>query len=100
MLKISAVALFDSFQHNEPLANKAFLGKAIEVTGKIVNVKTNNIGQTVVYLQSHDPMFGINCTFKNAVYSIQKNDIIIFKGICTGYLDDVILNNGQLINKH
>ncbi len=98
-IKISAIALFDSFRNNEKNADSLFLNKAVEVTGKVTNVKTNNAGQTVVYLQSHDPLFGINCTFVHAPGSIQKNMEIVFKGICTGYLDDVILNNGELINK-
>jgi len=49
-IRISAIALFDSFYHNEKVATNSFLNKAIEVTGKIITVKTNNAGQTVVYL--------------------------------------------------
>jgi hypothetical protein len=98
-IAITAMALFDSFYHNEKIANNSFLNKTIEVTGKVTNVKTNSAGETVVYLQSSDPIFGINCTFKKAVDSIKKDQLIVFKGICTGYLDDVILNNGELVSK-
>jgi hypothetical protein len=97
-IQITAVAIYDSFADNEKAANTAFLNKAIEVTGKVTSVKQNQAGNTVVYLQSSDPVFGVNCTFKQSPGKIAKGDIITFKGICTGYLSDVILNQGVLIN--
>ncbi len=96
-IHITAVAIFDSFTNNEQTANMQFLNKAIEVTGKVSNVKTNQAGQTVVYLQSSDPVFGVNCTFKQNPGAINKGSTITFKGICTGYLSDVILNEGMII---
>ena len=96
-IKITAVAIFDSFANNEQAANISFLNKAVEVTGKVTKVKTNQAGNTVVYLQSHDTVFGVNCTFKQNPGTIKKGDSITFKGICTGYLSDVVLNEGILI---
>ncbi|MEO8713043.1 MAG: hypothetical protein ABI405_13010, partial [Parafilimonas sp.] len=96
-IKITAVAIFDSFSYNENAANTLFINKAIEVTGKVSEVKKNQAGQTVVYLQSSDPVFGVNCTFKQDPGIIEKGSTITFKGICTGYLSDVILNEGIII---
>jgi hypothetical protein len=96
-IQITAVAIFDSFSNNEQAANTRFLNKAIEVTGKVSDVKKNQAGETVVYLQSDDPVFGVNCTFKNDPGAIEKGNTITFKGICTGYLSDVILNEGVMI---
>jgi hypothetical protein len=96
-VQITAVAIFDSFSNNEQAANTRFLNKAIEVTGKVSNVKKNQAGETVVYLQSDDPVFGVNCTFKNDPGAIENGSTITFKGICTGYLSDVILNEGVMI---
>jgi hypothetical protein len=96
-IKITAVAIFDSFNTNEQSANAHFLNKAVEVTGKVSEVKKNQAGQTVVYLQSSDPMFGVNCTFKQDPGTVNKGSTITFKGICTGYLSDVILNEGIII---
>ena len=96
-IRITAVAIFDSFENNEQAANVSFLNKAVEVTGKVSNVKTNQAGNTVVYLQSNDPVFGVNCTFKQAPKKITKGETITFKGVCTGYLSDVVLNQGVLI---
>jgi len=96
-IKISAVAIFDSFNNDETSANKLFLNKAIEVTGMVNAVKKNQAGQTVVLLKSNDPMFGVNCTFKKDPGTINTNSTITFKGICTGYLSDVVLNEGIIV---
>jgi len=96
-IKITSTAIFDSFNNNEQAANASFLNKAIEVTGKVSDVKKNQAGETVVYLQSDDPVFGVNCTFKQDPGTISKGSTITFKGICTGYLSDVIINEGILI---
>lgn len=96
-IQITAVAIFDSFSTNEQSANAHYLNKAIEVSGKVADVKTNQSGETVVYLQSSDPVFGVNCTFKQSPGTIEKGSAITFKGICTGYLSDVIINQGIII---
>ena len=96
-IRVTAIAIFDSFTNNEAAANAAFLNKAIEVTGKVTDVKKNQAGETVVYLQSSDPMFGVNCTFKQDPDTITKGSTITFKGICTGYLSDVVINEGILV---
>jgi hypothetical protein len=96
-ITITAVAIFDSFSKNEQAANISFLNKAVEVTGIVTSVKTNQAGNTVVYLQSGDPVFGVNCTFKQKPRTIKKGEHITFKGVCTGYLSDVVLNEGVLV---
>jgi hypothetical protein len=96
-IQITAVAIFDSFSNNEQSANTQFLNKAIEVTGKVSDVKKNQAGETVVYLQSDDPIYGVNCTFRQDPGLITKGSTITFKGICTGYLSDVVINEGIMV---
>ena len=60
-------------------------------------IQKNQAGKTVVFLQSDDPVYGVNCTFKKDPGTIDNNSIITFKGICTGYLSDVIINEGILV---
>lgn len=96
-IQITAVAIFDSFANNEQSANEHFLNKAIQVTGTVNDVKKNQAGETVVYLQSSDPVFGVNCTFKTDPGVIEKGSTITFKGICTGFLSDVVLTGGIMV---
>jgi len=96
-MEITAMAIFDSFTVNENRATKLYLSKAIQVTGEVTDIKTNQAGETVVYLKSNDPVFGVNCTFKENPGNITKGSTITFKGICTGFNSDVIINRGVII---
>lgn len=96
-LKVSAVEIFAAYMNDEAAADKLYLNKAIEVTGVVSDVKKNQEGKTVIYLQTEDPVFGINCTFKEEPGSISKGSTVTFKGICTGLLSDVIINQGVLV---
>lgn len=96
---IAAVAIFDSFTMNETKANELYLNKAIQVTGEVSEFKKNQDGKAVVYLKSTDPVFGVNCTFKEDPGPLEKGTTITFKGICTGYLSDVIINQGIIVRE-
>lgn len=98
-ISTTATAIFDSFSVNTNRANQLFLNKAIEVTGEVSEFKTNQAGQAVVYLKTSDPIFGVNCTFKENPGSLSKGTTITFKGICTGFLEDVVINQGVIVNK-
>lgn len=98
-LEISASAIFDSFATNEKNAYALYLNKAIQVTGEVSEIKMNQEKETVIYLKTSDPIFGVNCTFKQNPTEIKKGDIITFKGVCTGYTSDVVLKNGLLVKK-
>ena len=98
-IKITAEAIFDSFTVNENRANQAYLNKAIEVSGIVTDIKKNQEGKAVVYLKTSDPLFGVNCTFKENPDSVIPGSSITFKGICTGYISDVVINQGIIVKK-
>jgi hypothetical protein len=89
-IEVTAQALFDAYGKNEQEANTLYLDKAIVVKGEVASVKTNQEGKTVVVLKTSDPMFGVQCTMKEAA-SLQPGQQVALKGICTGYLMDVVL---------
>ena len=98
-LALSAQNLYDSFSINEDEANKKYLDKAIELTGEVANVSTNQDGQVVTDFKTSDPLFFINCTFKTNPGELKPGQTITFKGICTGYIPDanVVINEGVLV---
>jgi hypothetical protein len=96
-IQITAAGIFDSFTVNENRANALFLNKAIQVTGEVTEIKNNQAGETVIYLKSNDPLFGVNCTFKENPGALTKGSTITFKGVCTGFLSDVIINQGIIV---
>jgi cytochrome c-type biogenesis protein CcmE len=98
-ISLSAQQLYDSFRTNEASANSQYLDKAIELTGTVADVSTNQEGQKVVNFSTNDPLVMINCTFKTDPGNLKVGDSITFKGICTGYIPDanVVINEGVLI---
>ncbi len=95
-IRITADSLFAAYSANEQSANKLYLDKAVEVKGKVAEVKTNSENKTVIILQTADPMFGVNCTMEQAGTSVKSGDEVEIKGICTGFLSDVVLNRCYL----
>jgi hypothetical protein len=90
-IKTEAVTLFNEYSTNEQAANIKYLEKVLEVTGVVTSITINAEGLAVILLQSDDPVFGINCTMEEIDSKIKKGDRVTLKGICTGYLTDVVL---------
>ena len=98
-VQLTAQKLYDAFKANEAAANALYLDKAIELTGEVGEVKTNQDGNTVVDFKTNDPLVVINCTFKTSPGQLKAGETITFKGICTGYIPDanVVINEGVLV---
>lgn len=90
-VKVEAAKLFESFKANETEANAAYLNKVLEVKGKVGSMTINAEQKQVFVLETGDPIFGINCTLDTNTTGVSVGDSIVIKGICTGYLSDVIL---------
>jgi hypothetical protein len=95
---VTAVALFKDFTSNEPKANISYLNKALEVSGKVLEVKHTQNEQLQIILDSGDPMFGIACTMDGSQKNVKPGDQVTIKGICTGYLNDVVIIKSLLLN--
>jgi hypothetical protein len=98
-LEVTAQQIFNDFTTNEAAANQKYLNKAIQVTGEVAEVKKNQDDKTVVLLKTADPIFGVNCTFKTDPGALQPGSTVTFKGICTGFLSDVVINEGVIVKK-
>ncbi|NCI47740.1 OB-fold protein [Sediminibacterium soli] len=98
-VKLTAQGIYDAFHTNEAEANKLYLDKAIELTGEVADIATNQDGKVVVNFKTNDPMVVINCTFKENPGNLKPGQTITFKGICTGYIPDanVVINEGVLV---
>lgn len=89
-IPVLATAIFREYTANEKTANSKYIDKVVKVTGEVSNVSKNSEGKTVVLLKTDDLMFGVNCTMEENA-SIQTGEQVSIKGICTGYLTDVVL---------
>jgi hypothetical protein len=96
-LELSASQIVKEFQDNEATANTKFLDKAIQVTGIVTEVKSNQEGNTTVLLASDDPFTGVLCTFKQKEDGLTSGTSATIKGICSGMLSDVRLSEAVVV---
>lgn len=92
-LKIAAGDLLQEFSVDETAANENYLNKVIEVTGRISKVEDTEEGFNV-YLQDPDQISGVICGFNPEAANKKDftiDETVTIKGLCTGYLFDVIL---------
>jgi hypothetical protein len=95
-VKVSANQLFKAFETDETKANEAYLDKVVEVTGIVSEVWINQAGEPVLLLKSDEQLYGVSCTMKSNPEGIVPGVSVTVKGICTGYLSDVVITQGLM----
>lgn len=94
-IMVSADSLFREFATDEAVANARYLNAVLRVEGVIKSVERNTENKQVVVLDAGDPMFGVNCTLEKEA-SVEEGQTVVIKGICTGYLADVVITQGLI----
>lgn len=89
---INADSLYQQYQRDEHGADQKYMGKVIEVSGKLSEIQHS--GNAEIWILSTQPGGGgINCQlFPGAVTSGDEpkvGDAVSVKGRCTGFLMDV-----------
>jgi hypothetical protein len=92
-VSLSATELFKTFESDEASANENYLDKVLEVYGEVIEITQDIDNHTIVVLKSNDPIFGVRCTLDKGNSHISIGETIHLKGICKGYLSDVVLTN-------
>ncbi|MFO0415444.1 MAG: OB-fold protein [Bacteroidota bacterium] len=90
-ISINAEELYQSFVSDEKAANATYLEKAIDISGKIGSISKNADSSQVIFLQTSDPIFGVNCTLEEKAENLKAGDSVRVKGICSGFINDVVL---------
>lgn len=98
-ISVTAVKIVADFLANEDSANKVYLNKAIAITGEVIEAKKNQDGKPTVTLKSNDSFSNIYCTLKDDARQIQGGTTITVKGICTGYLSDVVIIDAIIVKQ-
>lgn len=101
-LYLSSDNLVRSFRSNEVFANSIYVEKIIEVEGNIKEIVHLNKRYTVV-LQGKDEFSYILCDMlpekADMIENLKPGQTIFLKGICKGYLKDVIMLNCIVVNQ-
>ena len=94
--KIESNALLTAFEENEVEANAKYLDKVIEMTGEIDKVEIKD-EKTSVYIATDNPPSSIIFQLEQPLEDLSEGQVVTLKGICTGYLMDVVLVRAVLI---
>ncbi|WP_158841821.1 OB-fold protein [Polaribacter sp. L3A8] len=93
---INSIDLIDSYLDNEKKADKLYLEKIIEVSGFVREVTFLNNRNTVI-LYGKNKTSGIICDIHPSqiekIKNLKEHQKIVVKGICKGFLKDVVLLN-------
>ena len=99
---LDASDLFNDFSNNEATANQKYLGKVVQITGEVVDVKTEN-SQTAVILE--DDLFGVSTYLDSSfvaenpkiVKDVGPGQSVTLRGQCDGMLSDVVVSRAVII---
>jgi DNA/RNA endonuclease YhcR with UshA esterase domain len=97
-VQISAAELVAGYEADEETADQSYLGKIVEVTGKVSEVQ-NTDDKTRIVLETGSPMSTVICELEDTsvVSGITPGKNITVKGVCSGYLGDVILVRSNIV---
>jgi hypothetical protein len=91
----SADDILQAFKDNETEAGARYNTKIVAVSGKISSIKTDS-SQVTIQLETSDPLSNVICNLDPAIHlgahQYKDGESIAIKGICSGYLTDVILD--------
>ena len=99
-VSLEAVKIVDDFSSDEIMANTTYLDKIVQVSGIINSIKTEN--ETVIVALAGNSFGDVLCYLseesKTKVNTLKEGQRVTLKGICTGFLLDVVLVKCALIN--
>lgn len=95
-LTVNSNDLVSAYTLNEEKSDLLYTGKIIEVTGYIKEITFLN-NRNTIFLNSNTETFGVICDVNpnqnEKIKLLKEHQKILVKGICKGFLKDVILLN-------
>jgi hypothetical protein len=91
-IEVSAHKLFSDYEADEKAANDQYLGKVVQVTGPVGAIVDEG-GKKKVHLEAGNSISSIICEIEEGhdIGDIKAGDLVKIKGLCSGYLSDVII---------
>ena len=100
-ITLTANTILNDFSSDESIANTKYLEKIIEVKGVISDIKIEK-EKGIITLKTNDDFGSVLCHLSKEstqkISSLKEGQLIRIKGICTGFLMDVILVKCEIIN--
>lgn len=100
-MEIKAQEILDDYRKDEIIANKKYVDNVIQIKGEISNISIEN-GNGIISLKDLKGESSVMCHMSPEenlkVLKLKKDSVITIKGVCTGYLLDVVLVRCIIIN--
>lgn len=96
-ITVSAAQLVADFTTNEANANTKYLNKTLQVQGVVTQVTQNQDGGIVVNIDGNNIMSTVYITLRAKEVPPAIGSTVSIKGICTGFLSDVILIDAVIV---
>ena len=101
-ISLTADKIMYDFFSDESKANKRYLDKIIEVSGIISELKVVKEKGIITLKTTQDfgnVLFHLSEDTSQDIQALSEGQRITLKGVCTGYLMDVILVKSEVINE-
>ncbi len=91
-VELDADELLEAFESDETAANAKYLDKVLLVHGTIDKIEETD-GRVNIFLKTQNPLSSITCELEKTdlLANYKSGDPISVKGLCSGYLMDVVL---------
>lgn len=99
-INVNASHIYASYFDDESAANAEYAGKVVEVSGTLLSVEQLENGDYQVALDADNPLGKIICTLQviaPGLESLEMGQSITVKGVCTGYLFDVVIDHAMIV---
>ena len=95
---VTADQLLSDYESDEKAANDKYLGKVVEVSGKVASI-ANEEGKVKVSLETSNPISSVICELEDKMITgeLKAGDDVKMKGMCSGYLSDVIVVQSSVV---
>ncbi len=99
---VNSADLLKEFETDEAQCNLKYMDKVIQIKGKVLKTD-NSDSTTIVILDANNPNATIICELdpytKHGKTIFNSGEEVVFKGICNGYLSDVVVSRCVQVNK-
>lgn len=98
---LTAEELQQAFEADESAASAKYINKVIEVRGIIASVRQGEQNAVSITISTGSPLSSVIGTFPlvNDPSVFREGEELCFRGECSGYLMDVLLNNCALVKR-
>jgi hypothetical protein len=101
-IALTSVEIYESYENNEKKSDSLYLNKTLQITGIVENKIVKEDGSKLITLTGGEmALGGVLVSFQpsdtSKINTIEKGANITVKGICSGKLDDVVINEAVFI---